>query len=47
MANGRYEVMRFLGKGGKKRYTSPHDLLLDSDFAFALIKTEGLDSSRP
>ena len=42
-ANGRYQVKRFLGEGGKKRVYLAHDTLLDRDVAFALIKTEGLD----
>jgi hypothetical protein len=41
--DGRYEVKRFLGEGGKKRVYLAHDTLLDRDVAFALIKTEGLD----
>jgi serine/threonine protein kinase len=41
--NGRYEVKRFLGEGGKKKVYLAHDTLLDRDVAFALIKTEGLD----
>ena len=40
---GRYQVIRFLGEGGKKRVYLAHDTLLDRDVAFALIKTEGLD----
>src|SRR5436309_129247 len=44
-ANGRYEVRRFLGEGGKKRVYLAHDTLLDRDVAFALIKTEGLDDA--
>ena len=44
-ANGRYQVQRFLGEGGKKRVFLAHDTLLDRDVAFALIKTEGLDVS--
>src|SRR5207249_3067042 len=43
--NGRYEVRRFLGEGGKKRVYLAHDTLLDRDVAFALIKTEGLDAA--
>ena len=39
-ANGRYEVRRFLGEGGKKKVFLAHDTLLDRDVAFALIKTE-------
>jgi tetratricopeptide (TPR) repeat protein len=42
-ADGRYEVRRFLGEGGKKKVYLAHDTLLDRDVAFALIKTEGLD----
>ena len=41
--DGRYEVKRFLGEGGKKRVYLAHDTKLDRDVAFALIKTEGLD----
>ena len=40
-ANGRYEVKRFLGEGGKKRVYLAQDTLLDREVAFALIKTEG------
>lgn len=43
-ASGRYQVRRFLGEGAKKRVFEAHDTLLDRDVAFALIKTEGLDS---
>ncbi|MBI2887597.1 MAG: hypothetical protein HYY02_10360, partial [Chloroflexi bacterium] len=42
-ADGRYQVVRFLGEGGKKRVYLAHDTVLDRDVAFALIKTEGLD----
>ncbi len=42
--NGRYEVKRLLGEGGKKRVFLCHDTKLDRDVAFALIKTEGLDA---
>jgi hypothetical protein len=41
--DGRYQVKRFLGEGGKKRVFLAHDTLLDRDVAFALIKTDGLD----
>ena len=37
-ANGRYQVKRFLGEGGKKKVYLAH-----REVAFALIKTEGLD----
>ena len=42
-ANGRYEVKRLLGEGGRKRVYLAQDTLLDREVAFALIKTEGLD----
>ena len=42
-ADGRYQVQRLLGEGGKKRVYLAHDGVLDRDVAFALIKTEGLD----
>ncbi len=42
-ADGRYEVKRFLGEGGKKKVYLAHDTNLDRDVAFALIKTEGMD----
>ncbi len=42
-ANGRYQVKRSLGEGGKKRVYLAQDTLLDREVAFALIKTEGLD----
>ena len=44
-ANGRYQVKKFLGEGGKKKVFLAHDSLLDRDVAFALIKTEGLDAA--
>lgn len=37
-ANGRYQVKKFLGEGGKKKVYLVHDSLLDRDVAFALIK---------
>ena len=42
-SNGRYEVTKFLGEGGKKKVYLAHDTMLDREVAFALIKTEGLD----
>jgi tetratricopeptide (TPR) repeat protein len=44
-SNGRYEVKKFLGEGGKKKVYLTHDTLLDRDVAFALIKTEKLDDA--
>jgi hypothetical protein len=44
-ADGRYQVQRFLGEGGKKMVYLAQDTLLDRDVAFALIKTEGLDDA--
>jgi len=44
-ANGRYEVKRFLGEGGKKKVYLAKDTTLDREVAFALIKTEGLDDT--
>jgi hypothetical protein len=41
--NGRYQVKRFLGEGGKKKVYLVHDTTLDREVAFSLIKTEGLD----
>jgi len=44
-ADGRYQVQRFLGEGGKKKVYLAHDTTLDRDVAFALIKTDGLDDT--
>ena len=44
-ADGRDQVKRFLGEGGKKKVYLATDTLLDRDVAFALIKTEGLDEA--
>ena len=44
-ANGRYQVKRFLGEGGKKNVYLAHDTTLDREVAFALIKTDGLDGT--
>ena len=44
-ADGRYQVQKFLGEGGKKKVYLAHDATLDLEVAFALIKTEGLDDT--
>ena len=44
-ANGRYEVIRLLGEGGKKMVYLAHDTTLDRDVAFGLIKADGLDDA--
>ena len=44
-ANGRYEVVRFLGEGGRKKVYLARDTVLDRQVAFALIKMEGLDDA--
>ena len=45
-ANGRYQVKKFLGEGGKKKKVYlAKDTILDRDVAFALIKTEKLDEA--
>jgi len=44
-ADGRYEVKRFLGEGGKKKVYLALDTTLDREVAFALIKSEGLDET--
>jgi serine/threonine protein kinase/class 3 adenylate cyclase len=43
-AGGRYTVRGFLGEGSKKLVYRAHDVKLDRDVAFALIKTSGLDA---
>ena len=42
-ANGRYQVKKFLGEGGKKLVYLALDTVLDRQIAFSLIKAEGLD----
>lgn len=42
--DGRYQVKKLLGEGGKKKVYLAHDTRLGRDIAFALIKTEGLDA---
>ena len=44
-ADGRYQVKKLLGEGGKKLVYLAHDTTLDREVAFALIKTEGLDQT--
>ena len=44
-ANGRYQVKKFLGEGGKKKVYLVYDTLLDRDVAFAFVKTEKLDDA--
>ncbi len=44
-SNGRYQVKRFLGEGGKKKVYLAHDTTLDREVAFALIKSERLDET--
>ena len=44
-ADGRYEVKRFLGEGGRKNVYLAHDTKLDRDVAVAVIKTDGLDEA--
>jgi tetratricopeptide (TPR) repeat protein len=41
--NGRYQVKKLLGEGGRKKAYLVHDKVLDRDVVFALIKTEKLD----
>ena len=43
--NGRYQVIKKLGEGGKKKAYLVHDTKLDRDVAFALIKTENLNET--
>ena len=44
-ANGRYQVKKLLGEGGKKKVYLAHDSVLDRDVAIYLIKTEKLDET--
>jgi hypothetical protein len=45
IANGRYEFLRELGEGGKKRVHLARDTVLGREVALALITAEGLDAS--
>jgi class 3 adenylate cyclase/tRNA A-37 threonylcarbamoyl transferase component Bud32 len=42
-ARGRYEVVRFLGEGGRKRVYLAHDALLQREVAVSAFKSEGVD----
>ena len=42
-SDGRYEVVRFLGEGARKRVFLAKDCKLDREVALAIVKTEGLD----
>jgi len=44
-ANGRYQVKKKLGEGGKKKVYLAHDTRLDRDVAIYLIKTDNLDET--
>ena len=44
-ADGRYQVDKSLDEGCKKRVYLAHDTTLDSQVAFALTKTDGLDDT--
>jgi eukaryotic-like serine/threonine-protein kinase len=44
VANGRYELVRLLGEGGKKLVYLSKDGLLGREVALALIKADGLDA---
>ncbi len=46
LAEGRYQLVRFLGEGAKKRVHLARDTRLDRDVAIAFIKSEGLDLRR-
>jgi serine/threonine protein kinase len=44
-ANDRYQIVKMLGEGGRKKVYLAHDTVLDRDIALAVIKTEGLDET--
>ena len=43
LADGRYEIARLLGEGGRKRVYLAQDTRLGREVALSLVKTEGLD----
>ena len=43
-ANGRYELKKYLGEGGRKRVYLAYDTLLDRECALAVIRVDGLDA---
>jgi class 3 adenylate cyclase len=45
IASGRYQLIRLLGEGAKKRVYLARDTRLEREVALALIKTEGLDEA--
>jgi tetratricopeptide (TPR) repeat protein len=45
IANGRFELQRLLGEGGKKRVYLARDMHLEREVALSLIKAEGLDAT--
>jgi DNA-binding CsgD family transcriptional regulator len=44
-ANGRYQIIKKLGEGSRKKVYLAHDTVLDRDIALAVIKTEALNES--
>jgi class 3 adenylate cyclase len=45
LADGRYQVQKLLGEGGKKRVYLATDTRLERDVAISLVKIEGLDEA--
>jgi len=44
-ASGRYQIIKPLGEGGRKKVYLAYDNVLDRDIALAVIKTTGLDEA--